>query len=677
MTSTTQSWPKVHWKAIGGWPGGTVTAVALSPDFIEDRLALAGTQAGVFLSMDGGHHWQRADEGLADPQSSTILLVATGGDDGGVTGFAATQSGHLYQRPFAATAESMPWQPVAGWAGFGVIQALVASPAYAQDQTLFAATVEGVFRSQDGGVSWESSTFGLLDLDILCLACAPTYEESQLLWAGSAGGGLYRSRNGARSWRDSGIGLPDSALQALLVSPTYATDETLFVGTESNGIYRSSDGSAAWTPLSRDLAGLSINCMARSTDGQVWIAGTGDGIRYSHDGGERWQSATASDIDQADTLFMALAVALADDGHALAGTFLDGLIRSEDGGATWALANSNLAAHAPPLSRLTPTGQLFALDGDGLLATVSPHQFGEGVDWQPLNHLVNDEAVLTLGATPIPDGPLLLLTATDLYWRSTEGAAEEEVWHAIPLPPHAEDLVLLSASPAFAEDHTLLLGSGDGAIQRSTDGGQTWQQLTVPWQNAALLQLLCSPFYGRDQLLYAVTSTPLAAESAAATQLTVWQGQEGGTSWVALADLQSESAAVALTLPLDPVEEPLLLATQNRFIKLYQAPVDATAQERQYEWTVTQSFLPETVRITGIVTTANYLEDRLVYLTTTQGIYVGCDRGEMTAENAEKWQPAWPEIADQTIVGLHCIRNGKPLYAVALGGTIWQASPCD
>lgn len=674
MTSTTQSWPELHWKAIGGWPGGTVTAVALSPDFIEDRLALAGTQAGIFLSMDGGGHWQRSDVGLADPQVNSTLLVAT---DGGVAGFVATQSGHLYQRSFATTATPIPWQPVTGWAGFGVIQALVASPTYTQDQTLFAATGEGIFRSQDGGASWESSTFGLLDLDILCLACAPTYAESQLLWAGSAGGGLYRSRNGARSWRDSGIGLPDSALQSLLVSPTYAADETLFVGTENDGIYFSTDGSATWSPLSSDLAGLPINCMARSRDGQLWIAGTGKGIRYSHDGGARWHGATASDSDsdQADTLFMALAVALADDGRALAGTFLDGLIRSVDGGATWAVANSNLVAHAPPLSRLTPTGQLFALDGDGLLATISLDRGAAGAEWQPLNHLFNDEALITLGATPLPDGPLLLMTATDLYWRSIEGANEEEVWHAIPLPPHAEDLVLLSTSPAFLEDHTLWLGNGDGAIQHSTDGGQRWQQLTVPWQSAALLQLLCSPFYERDQLLYAVTSTPLATELTAATQLTVWQGQQGGTSWVALADLQSESAAVALTLPLDPVEAPLLLATQNRCIKLYQAPVAATAQEPQVEWTVTQSFLPETVRITGIVTTANYLEDHLVYLTTTQGIYVACDRDEMTGENGVKWQRAWPEIADQTIVGLHCIRNGKPLYAVALGGTIWQASP--
>ncbi len=672
MTSTTQSWPKVHWKAIGGWPGGTITTVALSPYFVNDRLALAGTQAGIFLSTDGGHGWQRADEGLADPQSSSILLVAT---DDVVSGFAATQSGHLYQRRFTTTATPMSWQAVAGWAGFGLIQALIASPAYEQDQTLFAATPEGIFRSQDGGASWESSTFGLLDLDILCLACTPTYSESQLLWAGSAGGGLYRSRNGARSWRDSGVGLPDSALQVLLVSPTYATDETLFVGTERDGIYHSTDGSTTWTPLSSDLAGLSINCMARSKDGQIWIAGTDDGIRYSHDGGQRWHGATVCNSNE--TTWMALAVALADDGHAVAGTFLDGLLRSTDGGATWAWANRNLIAHAPPLSRLMPTGQLFALDGDGLLATVSLHQIEEGTEWQLLNHLFNDEAVITLGATPVPEGPLLLITATDLYWCSAEGVTEEEVWHATPLPTASADLVLLSVSPVYSEDHTLWLGSDDGTIQRSTDGGQGWQPLTVPWQNAALLQLLCSPFYGRDQLLYAVTATPLATEEAGTVQLTIWQGQEGGATWVALADLQSENAAIAFTLPLDPVEQPLLLATQNRFIKLCQAPVDTTAQAPLYEWTVTQMFLPEAVRITGIVTTANYLEDRLLYLTTTQGIYVSCDRGGMTTESGEKWQPAWPEIADQTIVGLHCIQNGKPLYAVTLGGTIWQASPCD
>jgi len=663
VTSSEQSWPNVAWTVIGGWPGGTVTTVALSPNFTADQLALAGTQAGLFLSTDGGHHWQRSDEGLADPQISNLLLVAT---DATVTAFIATQSGHLYQGTISSERRAS-WQPVDGWAGFGVIQALAASPTYAEDRTLFAATSEGIFRSQDGGNSWESSTFGLLDLDILCLACAPTYSDRQLLWAGSAGGGLYRSRNEARSWRDSGIGLPDSALQALLVSPAYATDETLFVATESDGIYRSTDGSATWAPLSPDLAGLSINCMARSSDGQQWIAGSSDGIYYSTDGGSHWQQATSSHADGPS--LMALTVALADNGQAIAGTFLDGLALSSDGGATWALANEGLTAHAPPLSHLTAPAHLSLLDGDGLLMTMT-QPAGDSISWLPLNQQLNDEAIITLDTTATA-APLFVMTASDLYWRS----AEEIAWQSIPLPQESEEPCLLSASPSFTTDQTLFLGSDQGTVQRSTDGGQRWQQLVVPWQSATLLHLRTSPFYERDQLLYAVTATLPAEPTAAPIPLTIWQGQAGGEQWTALADLQSESAAVALTLPLDLAEQSLLLATQNRLIKLYQAPSDPTASSPQYEWAVAQTFLPPTVRITSIVTTATHLEDRLIYLTTNQGVYVRQDQGGAIDEDGQEWQPAWPEIAEETIVGLHCTENGQPLYAVALGGTIWQSAP--
>ncbi len=667
--SSKQSWPNLTWKMMGAWPGGTVTALALSPASAADQVVLAGTQVGLFQSTAGGQQWVRSDHGMVDPQISSVLLFATGAT---VTGFAATQSGHLYQTAVSASDQPLVWQPVGGWAGFGVIQALAASPAYDQDQTLFAATVEGVFRSQDGGASWESSTFGLLDLDILCLACALTYAENQLLWAGSAGGGLYRSRNGARSWRDSGLGLPDSALQCLLVSPAYAEDETLFVGTEGDGIYVSRDGSTTWEPLSADLAGISINCMARSADGQRWVIGTGAGIRYSHDGGQTWQSAARS--DGGTDPFVALAVAFTADGVALAGTFLDGIVRSADGGATWTLANRGLAAHAPPVTHLTATETLVALDGDGLLALMVQAHAEGGTDWQLLNGALNEEAVTTVAATTGPNMPLLLTTATALHWQVPHDGA----WHAVPLPPALGTVILLDASPTFADDQTLLLGTDNGTVHRSTDGGQSWQALTVPWIGAALLQLRCSPFYLRDQLLYAVTAAvPIATELTTARTLTVWQGQEGGATWVALADLQSASAAIALTLPLDPAEQPLLLATKNRLIKLYQAPTAPAASSLPYTWTVAQTFLPETLHITGIVTTPNYLEDRLVYLTTTQGIYVQQASGEPAMKSAAEWCQAWPEIAEQTIVGLHCTQNGKPLYAVALGGTVWQGFTAD
>ncbi len=172
--------------------------------------------------------------------------------------FLSTETGRLYR----SQDRGLHWAEVAAWAGLGVAFMLCVSPQFAQDRTVFAATADGVFRSLDGGDHWESCSFGLLDLEILCLAPAPNFDVNGLIWAGTANGGLYRSRNAGRAWRDSGLGLPDTAVQCLAVSPYYLEDQTLFAGTEGRGVYRSQDGGATWEVAGEELAGTNINCLA-------------------------------------------------------------------------------------------------------------------------------------------------------------------------------------------------------------------------------------------------------------------------------------------------------------------------------------------------------------------------------------------------------------------------------
>ncbi|MCB0185714.1 MAG: hypothetical protein KDE31_15710, partial [Caldilineaceae bacterium] len=402
---------RIEWQSLGGWRGGTVTALAFSPHFAIDKIALAGTLAGLFLSTNGGASWQRSSRGLDDPQITTLTTATT---TNGLLALAATQIGQLYRAAWSSTPATIDWQPLDSWAGLGVIQALAVSPAYTEDHTLFTATNEGTYRSQDDGATWESSTFGLMDLDILCLACAPDFADSELLWAGSAEGGLYRSRNGARSWRDSGGGLPDSAMIGLLVSPHYPDDQTLYVATETDGIYYSTDGSATWRPFATALAGLCVNAMACDAEAQQWLVATTDGLFLSSDHGETWQK--RGNQQEANLELPLLAVAV-DKGCALTGTLLDGIVRSVDDGATWAPANQGLVAHAAPFSQLTTDNELFALDIDGLLARYAD----DANQWLPWNHPFGDAAVTAIAATTVSAKPLIVATETELFVQADAG----------------------------------------------------------------------------------------------------------------------------------------------------------------------------------------------------------------------------------------------------------------
>lgn len=667
MASTIEDLSTIEWQGGGAWVGGTVTALALSPHFATDALVLAGTQAGLFLSCDGGLTWQQTNRGLDDPQITALTIFA---DEFTVMAVAATQSGHLYQARWEAhpTQLLLNWQLLTSWTGLGVAQALTPSPHYGQDHTLFIATDAGIFRSQNGGETWESSTFGLLDLDILCLACAPDFAESEVLWAGSSGGGLYRSRNGARSWRDSGVGLPDAALLSLLVLAGAEQTATLFVGTEDHGIYCSTDGSATWEAFAPALATASINDMACTADGMHWIVATAAGLYYSGDGGDTWQPARTNDGTDVP---VALAVVLTEQ-CALAGTAYDGMVRSLDHGATWAAQNQGLVAHAAPYTQMTPDRMLVGLDVDGLLARYVNRA---GTDaWILLNDALDGSAVMACTATAVAETPLIVAGESQLFLAETTGGSEKIAWRTCSMPPESDPITVVCVTPSFADDQTLFLGDGAGQLWCSANQGLSWQQLTVPWSGAALLQLACSPFYLQNQHLYAVTALP--ADNGVAIQLTIWQGKQGGATWEALADLQSDSATVALHLPQDPVAQPIFVALRNRLIKLSQQHSPMTTDGTARQWQVEQKFLPEQLRITSIVTTPTYIEDHLILVTTTTGVYGQVEalaHSKLGSELAE-WQLVWPEIAQEPIVGLHCTNDGQPYYLIGLGGKVWQRS---
>ncbi|MEZ4734196.1 MAG: hypothetical protein R3E79_44445 [Caldilineaceae bacterium] len=407
------------WRRCGAWTGGTVGAVAISPNFTQDGVVLAATAAGLYHSTDGGRHWTICQTGLSDPRITTVAFAPASPASAPMAtplAFAATADARLFQTQNSGAI----WQEVTAWAGLGLINAIAVSPNFLVDKTLFVATAEGVFRTQDGGHTWESSTFGLLDLEILCLACASNFAESELLWAGSALGGLYRSRNAARSWRESGQGLPDTAIQCIAVSPNFVQDQTLYVGTESDGIYDSTDGGATWQPLSSHLTGQPINCLAISPDGQTLLAGAEHGVYGSVDGGRRWTLTT-------DGAFPALAVAIAPDGTALAGAYQEGAFRRAADGGGWQPASSGLTAHTPPVVLRDQEDSLYLLDIDGALVM----SCDAGNTWQLCNHALAEEPVLAVAMATGDAGSLLYaVTASALYCTQTPVTAT--AWRSQP-----------------------------------------------------------------------------------------------------------------------------------------------------------------------------------------------------------------------------------------------------
>jgi photosystem II stability/assembly factor-like uncharacterized protein len=74
----------------------------------------------------------------------------------------------------------------------GSVVALAASPKYADDRTIFAATSHGVYKSETGGLSWKAISEGLVQKSIVAIALSPTFPTDRQVFALSLGGDLWR-----------------------------------------------------------------------------------------------------------------------------------------------------------------------------------------------------------------------------------------------------------------------------------------------------------------------------------------------------------------------------------------------------------------------------------------------------------------------------------------------------
>jgi len=234
----------------------------------------------------------------------------------------------------------------------------------------------GLFRSEDGGVSWTSSTAGVpsewlnttywivFDPKVRGRIWSVNSYTHDLprpkMWRHNSvlnyKGGVCRSEDGGKVWTKSNSGMDETAATHILLDPTSPVDaRVLYVTGFGRGIYKSSDGGRSWAlknngitqeqpfawRLARSSNGtLYVVIARRSEDGSIGNAG--DGALYrSTDGADHWQPVSlpegtngpnglAIDPQSPDRLYLA-AWARATGQHGDGG----GIFLSENGGKSW------------------------------------------------------------------------------------------------------------------------------------------------------------------------------------------------------------------------------------------------------------------------------------------------------------------------------------------------------
>jgi photosystem II stability/assembly factor-like uncharacterized protein len=290
----------------------------------------------------------------------------------------------------------------------------------------FAARASGLFRSVDGGRTWQDAYQSLVTgpdaLSTSSVAFSPEFERDRVVFAGVPGG-VVVSKDGGQNWRAAIFPPPAPLVVSLVISPNFGEDETLFAGTAEDGVFISTDGGKSWTAWNFGLLDLNILCLAISpdfTNDETLYAGTTTGLFVSTNGGRAWREVELP-ADLVAVLSLAVSPAFTADRTMYVGTEEHGLFRGEAGadqaGMRWEAAGAGLG--------------------------------------EPFNAI--------LLAPGFPKSPEVLVLNGSQLWVSSDRSGTFQPWQRPGLPEGFE--VMAAAAPlGFGEGAAVLVGGENGKI---------------------------------------------------------------------------------------------------------------------------------------------------------------------------------------------------------------------
>lgn len=306
----------MKWRLIGPFRGGRAIAVTGVPSQ-PNTYYFGAVAGGVWKTTDGGITWDPLFDKVTT--TSSIGAIAVSDSDPNVI---YAGSGEACIRGNISFGDGVYKSTDAGktWTNVGLkdtrhIGAVIIHPT-TPDVVFVAAlghaygpnTERGIFRTRDGGKTWEKVLY-INDrtggIDIVFdpqnphILFAAMWEGWRTPWSLNSGGdksGLYRSNDDGSTWkRLEGDGLPEGPLGRIGVSVSGADSNVVYalIEAKKGGLYRSDDGGAKWSLINddhrfRQRAWYFTHVWADPKDvNRVYIANTG--LYRSIDGGKSFE----------------------------------------------------------------------------------------------------------------------------------------------------------------------------------------------------------------------------------------------------------------------------------------------------------------------------------------------------------------------------------------------------
>lgn len=428
-------------------PGAEVKSIAA--DARTPGLFYAGTAlGGVYRSSDGGVTWSASPGGAPFPGYSVTSLVPDPARVGSVwAGLTGVVRGGLLVRSDDA---ARTWNVVRRWEERA--EARVVAVALLGGRKVVAVGGDtGLEISEDGGESWRPSRPPLdPGSGVSFLAFHPL--KPGVLYTGSYRH-PFRSTDLGRSWRRIAGGMvEDTQVFHLDFSPTDPDD--VWAAT-CGWVYRTTDGAVSWRRYREGLSDRRAHVVARDPrDPSRLLAGTTGGLFESLDAGDGFRR-----ISRETTVVNGLLFDPVNPSVVLVATEAEGVLRSEDGGATLGESNAGLSE-----ARVSAV----AVTGSGAVVVARAADGGSGGLWSL------DPATGRAGR--LPASPPSTVRALAAVGERLLAGTPDGLWLA-PAPGRPFARVLAAPVHGFAEGPGRLFAATDTGAYESRDGGSSWGRL--------------------------------------------------------------------------------------------------------------------------------------------------------------------------------------------------------
>ncbi|MBC2838317.1 glycosyl hydrolase [Robiginitalea sp. SC105] len=260
----------LEWRNIGPNRGGRSLGCTGSPSR-PNEYYFGATGGGLWKTVDGGNEWKPVTDGQVTSSSVGAVAVAESNPDIVYIGMGEVQlRGSITQGDgvYKSTDAGETWTHL----GLEETQAVARIRIHPENPDLvYVAALghpygeneeRGVFRSADGGATWEKVLYvspkaGAVDLiidrnnpEVLYATTWEVYRKAWKMWGGGGDSKLWKSTDGGDTWTDltGNPGMPEGPIGKIGVTVSPADSNRVWAIVEANegGVFRSDDAGQTW-----------------------------------------------------------------------------------------------------------------------------------------------------------------------------------------------------------------------------------------------------------------------------------------------------------------------------------------------------------------------------------------------------------------------------------------------